>query len=289
MRSARRLSVLLAALMSAQALTGLVFQHQYRDEAWIRAAWYGNDWVTLLAAVPLLVLGLLGAARGSMRGLLIWLGVLGYAAYNYAFYLFGAALNAFFLLYVLAFVIAVISLILVLSSVDVSGLARSFRPETPVRIIGGLLALIGVALGSVWVAMWAAHVFAGRPTPVGPEAFRLVAALDLSLMVPALTAGGVLLWRHAPWGYVLAAVASIQGALYLLVLSVNAIVGIRRGLVKAPGELPIWGALMVLTTALAVMLVASVRPSACRSTPSRMGRDTMPVPPPPSSWTGGAR
>jgi hypothetical protein len=216
MRSARRLSVLLAALMSAQALRGLVFQHQYRDEAWIRAAWYGNDWVTLLAAVRLLVCGLLGAA-----------------------------LNAFFLLYVLTFVIAVTSLILALSGTDVSGLARSFRPETPVRTIGGLLALIGVALGSVWVARWAAHVFAGRPTPVGPEAFRL---------------GGVLLWRHAPWGYVIAALASIQGALYLLVLSVNAIVGIRRGLGKAPGELPIWGALMVLTMALAVMLVASVRP-----------------------------
>jgi hypothetical protein len=31
---------------------------------------------------------------------LLWLGAVGYAFYNYAFYLFGAALNAFFPLYV---------------------------------------------------------------------------------------------------------------------------------------------------------------------------------------------
>jgi hypothetical protein len=54
--------------------------------------------------------------------------------------------------------------------------------------------------------MWAAYVFAGRPTPVDPDAFRLVAALDdLSLMVPAMVCGGVLPWRRRPWAVVLAA------------------------------------------------------------------------------------
>jgi len=81
-----------------------------------------------------------------------------------------------------------------------------------------------------------AYVFAGRPTPVEPEAFRIGAALDLSLMVPALTFGGVLLWNRRPWGYVLDSIAGIQAALYLIVLSVNSFVAIRRGLTAAPGE-----------------------------------------------------
>jgi hypothetical protein len=34
--------------------------------------------------------------------------------------------------------------------------------------------------------MWAAYAFAGRPTPIEPEAFKVVAALDLCLMGPAL-------------------------------------------------------------------------------------------------------
>jgi hypothetical protein len=185
--------------------------------------------------------------------------MIAYAVYNYAFYLFGGALNVFFPFYVLAFVVAVVALILGLSRLDVATVARSFGPATPVRAMGGLLTCIGIGLAAVWIVMWAAHVFVDRPTPVDPEAFKVVAALDLTLMVPTLTAGGVLLWRRRPWGYVIAALTSIQAALYLLVLSVNSIVAIRRGLASAPGELPIWGTLLVLTTVIALVLLASIQ------------------------------
>src|SRR5437660_7101532 len=104
-RAGRRLTTALLAAMSTQALTGLLFQNAYRDVEWIRATWVGNDWLTLVLAVPLLSVGLLGTARGSVRGLLLSLGVIGYAVYNYAFYLFGAVLNAFFPIYIVAFVL----------------------------------------------------------------------------------------------------------------------------------------------------------------------------------------
>ena len=238
---------------------GLFFQTAYRDVDWIRATWFGNDWVTLVVAVPLLVAGLVRAASGSIRGLVLWLGLIGYAVYNYAFYLLGAALNAFFLMYVVALVLAVVLLILALAHVNATQIAESFRPAAPVRLLGGSLVCVGMALASAWIAMWVAYVFAGRPTPVEPEAFRLVAALDLSLMVPALTAGGILLWRRMPWGYLIAAIASVQGALYLFVLSVNSVVAIRRGLANAPGELSIWGPLTIFMTIVALVLLANIQ------------------------------
>jgi hypothetical protein len=107
--------------------------------------------------------------------------------------------------------------------------------------------------------MWAAYVFAGRPTPIEPEAFQLVAALDITVMVPALASGGVLLWRRNGWGYIVAAIAGIQGSLYLLVLSTNSVVLIIRGLAEAPGELFQWGPLAVTTIAATALLLASVR------------------------------
>jgi hypothetical protein len=107
--------------------------------------------------------------------------------------------------------------------------------------------------------MWAAYVFAGRPTPVDPDAFRLVAALDLSLMVPALVSGGVLLWQRRPWGVVLSAIAGVQGSLYLVVLSVNSWIAIERGLAAWPGELVIWGPLAAVTGTVTVLLLWSVR------------------------------
>ena len=220
--------------------------------------WFGNDWVTLVVAVPLLVIALLMARRG-VQGLLLWLGLVGYAIYNYAYYLFGTALNAFFLLYVAAFVLSAVTLILALSRVDVAHIAASFRRTTPVRVIGGYLAFVGFGLASVWLTMWAAYAFAGRPTPVEPEAFKLVAGLDISLMATGLTFGGVFLWRRKAWGYVVAAIASIQASLYLLVLSVNSIVGIHRGLTNAPGEVPMWGTLAVFTTAVTLLLLTNIR------------------------------
>jgi hypothetical protein len=254
-----RLSIGVGLLMLVQSTMGLLLPGQYRDVVWIKTTWFGNDWVTLIVAIPLLFVGLEGSARGSVRGLLLRLGIMGYAAYNYAFYLFGAALNSFFLLYVAAVGLAAVTLIGALAHLDVVRVSQSFRPRTPVRIMGGALVLIGVGLAAAWIAMWAAYVFTGRSTPVEPEAFKVVAALDLAVMVPALTMGGILLWRRHAWGYVLASMASIQSAMYLLVLSVNSMVAIQRRLVAAPGELPIWGTLMALTTAVAVAVLASVR------------------------------
>jgi hypothetical protein len=259
MRVARRLSTVLLAVMLTQALMGLAFRAAYRDVEWIRTTWFGNDWVTLVVAAPLLLIGLRRTAVGSVQGLLLWLGLIGFALYNYAFYLFGAALNAFLPVYVVAVVLAATVLILALSQIDASQFAHSVRPTAPVRLLGGSLVFIAVGLASAWIAMWAAYVFAGRPTPVEPEAFKLVAALDLSLMVPTLGIGGVLLWRRRPWGLVISAIASVQAALYLLVLSVNSVVSIHRGPTNAPGELPIWGTLTLIMGTVALVLFASVR------------------------------
>ena len=253
------LSAVLAALMLVQSVLGLVFPGQYRDVEWIRATWFGNDWITLVVGAPLLVASLVLARRGSIRGLLLWLGMLGYGAYNYAYYMLGAALNAFFPLYIVPLVLSVVTLILALSRIDVAEIAASFRQKTPVRIVGGYLVFVAVGLTFVWMGVWAAYVIADQPTPVETEAFKLVAALDITIMVPALAFGGVLLWRRNAWGYIVAAIAGVQGSLYLLVLSTNSVVFILHGLAEAPGELPQWGTLAVTTTAATALLLANVR------------------------------
>jgi hypothetical protein len=153
------------------------------------------------------------------------------------------------------FLCGISTLGLLLSHLDATAVARSFRHETPVRLIGGYLIFVAVGLAIVWLGMWGAYAFAGRPTPIEPEAFKVVAALDLSFMVPMLTVGGVLLWRRRAWGYVIATIAAIQDALYLLVLSVNSAVTISRGVAAAPGEVPIWSPLTIFTALAAILLL----------------------------------
>lgn len=74
-------------------------------------------------------------------------------------------------------------------------------------------------LGAVWSVLWAGRVVAGAALPVGVEVFRVVAALDLTILVPVLVGGGCLFRRRRPWGYVLGAAAGVMGSGYLLVLA----------------------------------------------------------------------
>ena len=255
----RQLTRMLAGLMTAQAILGLVRRDLYRDQGWITATWLGNDWTTLLLAVPVLLAADIAARNGSTRGRLALLGALAYATYNYAFYLLGAALNAFFPLFAVCVVVAGVSLIHALSQTDAGAVARSFSARTPVRFIGGAMCAIAVSLTAVWMVLWVRYVFANRPLPVEPEAFKVVAALDLTLMVPVLAIAGLLAWRRHPLGFVLAPMACIQAAMYLLVLTVNSVIAIRTDLVAAPGELPIWSTLALALIGMTVTLLAHLR------------------------------
>jgi hypothetical protein len=105
----------------------------------------------MLGAVPLLWIGRRTAARGSARGLLLSLGMVAYGVYNYAFYLFGAALNVFFLLYVVIFVVSIVTFVLVLSKLDIGAIANCFHRATPVRAAGGYLIFVAIGLTIVWV------------------------------------------------------------------------------------------------------------------------------------------
>src|SRR4051812_40870230 len=100
----------LLLLTIVQALFGLLWPAAYRDPAWIKATWFGNDCITLLVAAPLMWASGRAAASGSVRAEAVWLGTIGYSVYNYAFYLFGAALNVFLPLYVITIGVAILTL-----------------------------------------------------------------------------------------------------------------------------------------------------------------------------------
>ena len=60
------LSALLVAFMVVQAGLGLHLPTAYRDVPWIRATWFGNDWVTLTVAAPFLTAALLLARDATV-------------------------------------------------------------------------------------------------------------------------------------------------------------------------------------------------------------------------------
>lgn len=257
--TAEVLSATVALLMAIQSAAGLGFPSIYRDAAWIRAAWFGNDLVSFFVAVPLLIAGLGLARRGSRRGTLIWHATLAYSIYNYGFYLFGARVNTFFPIYVVLLVLSVIALILALMRLDVGDVAAAFRPETPVRWISGYMLLTAVALAVAWTAQWATFMLTGVEPAIGQDAFRLVAAMDLSLVVPSCLVGGVLLWRRRPWGFVLGSIVILKGATYTLVLAVASTIGAVRGLEGSAAQIPLWAGWTLLGLAALALLLGNLQ------------------------------
>ena len=262
-RTMRGISWAILALMTAVSAAGLVLRESlYRDEAWILDAWFGNDIVTLLVAAPLLAWGLVAAGRGSRRGELVWYGMLGYVVYNFAYYLFGARMNELFPAYVALLVLPAMSLAVLLHRADVAGIARSFSPRTPARGVAVYLGLTGVGLAVAWLAQWAAFVFGGTVPSVGEEPFKLIAALDLTFVVPLCVVAAVLLWRRAGWGYVFGTMMCMKSATYTLVLTAGTTTAVLRGVEGVAGQIPVWGVWTLAGAAATAIMLRGAVPQA---------------------------
>jgi hypothetical protein len=235
--AARWLAAGVAALVAGASAAGLWAPGLYADAAAVEAMFRGYDLVTLVVVAPLLALTLLPAWRGRPAAQLLRISMLAYCVYNYAYYLFGAQLNAALLAHIAIFTASLYALVLSLVALDVSGLAARFRPRTPVRAVAVILLVLGVPLAAIQVSGLAGFALTGavphEPSQlVVPLGFtRLGAVLDLSLLVPAYLLAAVWLWRRRAWGYLLATLVLVAGFMH----QVSYIAGM---LVQISAEIP---------------------------------------------------
>jgi|BarGraNGADG00312_2_1021985.scaffolds.fasta_scaffold19765_1 hypothetical protein len=218
------LSLIIATLAIAASAGGLLLPEFYNDNDFVKTAWFTNDIVTLTIAVPLLITAMVKSQMGSTYWRLIWIGVLGYMFYNYAFYLFGSAFNKFFLIYTGLFSLSGFLLLYMLWKTKTETVATFFNNQTPVKWISAYLFLMPLILFMVELSMILPFlisekipesiIITGHPTGV-------VFALDFSIVIPAFIAAALLLWKRKGWGYILALMMLVKGFTYGLVLCVS--------------------------------------------------------------------
>jgi hypothetical protein len=212
-------SALLVGVLVAGSVAGLLIDGLYRDPAAVVAMFRGYDLVALTIIAPLLAVTLLPALRRSARAELVRTGLLAYVTYHSALYVFGTEFNDIFLIHVAMFSLSVIALCLALGRMDVPEIAHRFALRTPVRFIGGILLFLAATLAVFWSAPSLRFAVTGELPEEGSQLIvpidmtHLGWVLDLSLLVPAYALAGILLWRRASWGYVLATVVLIAGVL----------------------------------------------------------------------------
>src|SRR5688572_30592475 len=207
MRTAYTLSIIIAILASIASAGGLLLDGLYRDNMFVTSAWKGNDLITLFLAVPILVAAMVISNRRDPKSLnktlgsvdLVWMGALNYMLYNYAFYLFGAAFNWFFLIYVALLALSIFALIFGLVNLDVNGISQQVKERMPVKWIATYMLFVAIGLTIIYTAQSIGFIITGElPVIVARTGHptSIVFALDLTLLVPFLALGGIWLLQR---------------------------------------------------------------------------------------------
>jgi hypothetical protein len=192
-----RLAAVATFLAAGAALAGLAVHGLYVDAPnWVQQA-QGTDLATLLLAVPVLVVGLWTASRGSPAGRLAVVAGLLYLVYNYAIFAFSVAMNPLTAVHIAIFGLALWSLVLAGRSA-VEG-AESVTERLNRRTAGGLLVGVGAMFGLLWLGQIAATSTTGILPPDLLKAgisSNPVYALDLAFFLPLCAIAGVGLLRR---------------------------------------------------------------------------------------------
>lgn len=215
-----------------------------------------TDLVMLLFGLPLLAGSLFRAAKGSDRGALVLVGILGFYLYVAAGYALGAmAYNEFFLLYVVFFSASLFAFVMTFAWLRhrLAVLGRGL----PTRLPGIFMLASSLLTLTIWLMNPVASLLDGE-VPGGLDIYSTLftTALDIAVIVPAAAMAGVMVLRHDPVGYLIAFSLLVLEALLLPMIGVATVLQMRLGISFTPPELvgPIAGFAVLAAVAIWVMV-----------------------------------
>lgn len=228
-----------------------LYKHMSQDVA---PQGIAQDYVTLLVGVPLLILSLVWARSGSLKGRFLLAGALGYFLVTYLFYLVMGMYNVLFLVYVMLLGTAFFAFAQTLLSFDITNLAERFKETTPVKLIGGFLIFNSIATGLMWLQVVVPPLLDGSIIPGQVEHYTtlIVQGLDLGLLLPLSFVSGVLFIRRKSFGYLLTPVYFIFLSILMVALTakVFAMGMLGQNIVPAIVIIPFLGLVSIICSVL---------------------------------------
>jgi len=201
------LSGALAGVATLGALLTLLVPDILTGPAAMNGSARGTALIVATVAVPLLLVSMVLAARGSTRAVITWLGALGYLLYNGQLLVYATPFNRLFLLYVAMLSLSIGALAVTLHRVDIAGLTRRLSPDLPARSIGGYILVVVVLNTLTWLRAILPAVLSGDTSTLLAGtglATNPVYVQDLAIWLPLMAVAGVGLWQRRPWGQLVA-------------------------------------------------------------------------------------
>jgi hypothetical protein len=188
----------------------------------------GQDLVSLVVAVPLLLLGLWRLRSGRPEAVMKTSGALLYVAYVSVLYAYGGVANPLYFGYVAALGLSVFGAWQVGSSVRIAPADAPGR--LPTRTTAVFLWVVAVLLLLIWGGMGVAAIEAGAPSEA-----NTILVTDLAFVIPLFVLAGTWLWRRRPRGAVLG------GSLLVFNVVLNASIVVGQAMRPVHGFEPSWG------------------------------------------------
>lgn len=170
----------------------------------------GWDIITLFFAVPALLLALPSLSRGSLRGRLFVLGILGYLFYQYLMYAVTWAFGPLFLPFVAIYALSLVAIALIVVTIPVSELPPRFSERFPRRGMAALCFMLAGLLLFMWLGRLIPAYRGETDGVLDGQTTFVVQALDLGLIVPLALFTGITVWRRKAIGYLLASTVVVK-------------------------------------------------------------------------------
>jgi hypothetical protein len=229
------LGTLIAVLLAAAAGTGLVLPDLYKGylTPGLVTFQFIQDSVTLVVALAMIP-AMIATRRGSLRGLVLWIGLLVFVPYYYAFFAFGLTYNFCYPLYVALVGLGAWALAGLLTGVDLPAYPRHIAPRMPVRFIAIVLGM-PLLLAPLWIAIMAQSVARRQIEPTA-----LVLPLDLCFLIPACAYAAFQVWRRRPIGYLLSGVLLVKATISGILLGLGELQKLLLGQGMAVEQFAMW-------------------------------------------------
>lgn len=206
-RSTVGLSLALAICAAAAAALTFVFGGELAGTPVMNGSCRGTALVMLVASVPVLLVSMARARRGSARAVFVWFGMVLHLTYNTTLLVLGEPMNRFFLLYEATLALALAAAVALAVTCDVAGLARRCGAGLPRRAIALYLWLVVALNAAAWLGRIVPAVLDDDvPSLLDGTGLSMVPTYfaDLAVWLPLVALAGAWLWRGRPWGYLLA-------------------------------------------------------------------------------------
>lgn len=227
------LFMLIQALLAfGAALTGLLYPSLYQSaiksgvfKETLLTGTLAQDIIVVPAAIILALMSVRFLKCRHYYSFVIMLGLSAYFFYAYGLSVIAGNYTVLYPFNLIIFALSLYSLILGLSAFNPKAVCQTYLPAGLRKTIAGFLLITMV----LFIPLWLSTLIPGTFPHIRPEAYAIF-VLDLVVVIPALGLTAFMLWKHIPFGNILAGIGLFKSLTVLLSLAVGTAVAPILGL-----------------------------------------------------------